>query len=640
MTATTIPAASAGATSPTQSQGKSKARARTTSVARTHFTASRRAMFANAVLVLLIIAAGFGAWRTFDEFGTDDPPPANLGAVIGTPASEVTAQSTASIATPEHAANCDFSQDIPIFPGLDESPLDQTSLVITPEGDLVLTCATQERQTLASDVDLASPLGWPGIVWLRTVDPASPDGGLTRILNIFTQQLVNAGPHEGNHLEGDQESPWYVTPSDNTSSDWIIIDLRTMESRLLSIYTGGSLPFELALSTVVNGSEGSLVIALHYRGDYNRTIIPNDDDLPGSILVHDGSIDESQWLDVPEFLVEVTEPQLSPDGQFLALKGGDGTSDPEEAYVTHSVIRVSDGVEVGTSGIVEDSISGAIWSTDSSQLLYTDQDRLMSIPVEGSAEPVTIYEDETQRHLANPRLTVDPATVVIYETETDASSTLVDEDATQSAILLVNLGTGETVRLEGRVAFPLPIYPAGRYVVMYDPIMPLPATISYRVVDVLTGEIVGNLTDVPVVGETDGAPDANTLAITSDSEAAIIGFSSTYFFLIRSLDGRTEIEPVPLPEGVQGGYEQVVAMWLSPDGRFLTLNGDSLDPGTNWYLPLDDVAHPIDQDDWIGLTIEPNVNLSEGSYPTIEFVRGQNRQQARLVQKTGPNSNS
>ena len=156
---------------------------------------------ANVALALVLLLAGFGAFRAFEGElplgGNTGPAPADGNAAyaqLATPA-EATAE-------PENASTtCDFRESVPIYSGVDSPPVDGTVLYITSSGDLTLACPEEPQPiVLSHNVSMASATNVPGVVQIHL-----PNGNLTDVvmMNVMTKEWIQLNPSTFSSYLGD-----------------------------------------------------------------------------------------------------------------------------------------------------------------------------------------------------------------------------------------------------------------------------------------------------------------------------------------------------------------------------------------------------------------------------------------------------
>lgn len=555
-------------------------------------------MVANIGLIVAILFAGFGVWRYYGEpglpGGSDDPP-----TVPGVAMQPSTPEPTEApevvmppVATPQPTTDCDFSQDIPLFQYVESSPTDGTALLLTPDGDLVLTCPEeQEDTTLATGVAGAGPREWPGIVGIY-YEAEQPQVQPLAVLNLLTGEIVDIGVDPESVQYQDQTpagSPWLVAPDYEDPGQWQVTDLRTMESRLVSDFTGGRIPEGAGILAAANGAGGSIVIA-PYGG--------------GMALVIEGSLDHGHWISLPADLSPVTETALAPDGQHLALKSNPpGREDPSGELLpgathTYTIVNTTDGTEVAQSETFEDFETTMQWVQDGEALVYTQDTSLMLMSTGPGTETSALIEGNPRLRLQGP--TVDPD-IVLASREPMGEYATVVPTGEEVHLYAVNTRTGEMVTIQGRdVSHNLdPWLPPTRFLVMYEPQIAPGGPITYPVMDAVTGEQLGEIADVPLrdIG-VPGIfyPDLGLRSVvgTMDGNTEIIAFDSQHIHLMTLVDGMPTVRQIASPPGLLSDVTITVSMFLSPDGSMLSLTGQGDESQTRWLLALDGEG-----DEWI-----------------------------------------
>ncbi|MDQ3653600.1 MAG: hypothetical protein M3457_00790 [Chloroflexota bacterium] len=585
--------------------------------------AQRWAPVANATLALLILLAGFGIWRVYDGLngsGPADPEPVTPGIAMqpATPeATEIPAVEAPPAAAPAPISACDFSRDIPIFPGVDQSPVDGTALLVTTDGELVLTCLEEPiGVVLAYRVHQASPMHWPGTVFTLS-GGGDPVEQTPSVVNIMTGESIEIGiqPESMQYqLQYDTATPWLVAPAEENPSDWAITDLRTMESRLLSAYAASSIPPGMGVMTSAN-ADGMIAIGPQTRnGVEGNGALLEGVDLPGSVLVLDGSLDAPRWIGLPDDLPPYREMSLAPDGKHLALRSTEREFEPEsDTY--YSVIGTDDGGEVARSDVFStlDPTLGMQWVQDGEALVYIQNTSLMVLSTEGSGEPVALLEGTDG--LGQLRPTYDPAVVTVRSSTAEEVATETP-DAVDHHISSVNTVTGEVIEIDGfdasdNVGWYLP---PSRFMVMHDALTAEPDTATYNVIDPVSGEVIGQIADVPqpMLAGHPGLGRRATAA-SENGGVEVIGFGSVELYLMHVVDDEPVVRQLASPPGLPAEVNGAVDLFLSPDGSMLSLTMEGDESRTRWLLPLDG-----EEDDWIEV---PSTVPGEGP-AYIFFVPG------------------
>lgn len=290
-----------------------------------HARASGLSILMAAAVVALIGIAAFGLVRGSLDFtpGGSDSDPAFAPGIAMSPA-----------ATPDGVATCDRGGWVDIFTGTvpDIDAID-TAILLEEDGTLTLECDGRS-EVLATGVRDTSTMLWPGVIAMVT----EHDG--VRLLNITSGTTLDL---DGEHLLDEDGAldlvgafyrsgtiePWLITPVDDDHTDWRIIDLRSMESFLLSDELGKPLP--RASEPAFGQITGTDVAVVIWR--------PNDIYLPATpfvggrqfpsdqrALVLPGSLEDRRWIDIAEYREQTAMRgsgfsqtfSVSPDTSLLA----------------------------------------------------------------------------------------------------------------------------------------------------------------------------------------------------------------------------------------------------------------------------------------------------------------------------------
>ncbi len=581
-------------------------------------------MLANATLALIVVLTAFGAWTVYDRVLAPPPvtPESTVPGVAMQPATPEATESDTQIdappviTTPEPAFACDFTRDMPIFQQVDESPIDGTALLVTTTGELVLSCPEEpEPIVLATNVGQASPAQWPGIVY--TASPYD-EGEMPDVVyvNAFIGETVEVGVYMSESSTGTnpEGSPWHLAPAVDDTSAWAITDLRTMENRLLSSFTEAPESFPPGTAMITSASGDTVVVGIRTEnGIGGEGYLFDAEGLPGTLLVIAGSLDNAHWIDVPEDLASTRHMELSPDGQFLALKSNDGQAS-FDGTITYTIIRVSDGVEVARSEGIEDFSSEMRWVQDGVALAYTNTNSLMLLTTDGSESPLTLLESPYP--LSNLYTTYDSDVILARQQQPEEVATETPE-LVQPLTYSVNTVTGESIEILGADASinMSPYEQVSRFMVMVDDYVRDGEPHTYRVIDPVTGEQTGEIADVVLPIGQGGYPSLGrfSIASTADGSTEVLGFSPATLWLM-TMDGDSPVvRQIASPPGREDATQGMVNLFLSPDGWTLSLTVDGDESRTRWLLPLD--AEP---DSWV--EVPSTVPGSDPGY--IFFVKG------------------
>jgi hypothetical protein len=391
-------------------------------------------------------------------------------------------------------------------------------------------------------------------------------------------------------------SPWLVTSTADKPGDWLIIDLHTMESRLYTEITGTApLPDGTILDAASNGSR--LVLTpwySEYPGNAGRSHTHVLLDEPEAVVV-DGMLTASRLIRLPADLPGVYQTLLSPDGEHLALKATEGGDGETIGKTTYSVIQTTNGSEVGRSATFDDPVSAMLrpmttmrWVQDGAGLAYTQGTALMLLPTAGG-DPVPVLELDD--HIGDLQNTGDPNVVVAHVFE---ESDLASANPTVASQRLISVDTvsGEARGIDGfDVSHRMSWDSATHFLVISDTrIMNMDGvTASFRVVDAVTGEVVGEIIGIEITQDPNGgAMDLRSVASTRDGAVEVVAFSATQIYLLRDANGTPEVIQLPAPNATVASHVHDTGLWLSDDGSLLSLTIDSDETGTRYLLDLND----------------------------------------------------
>lgn len=600
-------------------------------------------MVANLGLVAAILLMAFGAWRIAgspglpgDSDGGGSLPAGQFAMQPATPGGtpEATGEEPAVIppvATPTPTTACDFSRDIPIFERVDESPWDGTAVLLTTTGDIVLTCPEEPEGTVlatTSKYGNVAPTWWPGTVLVPSFGE-KPEEATTRVVNLFSGEVVEFGVGVENLDLGTQnpmESPWLVGPAPGNTDDVQILDLRTMETRLLSEIAGSALPEHAGYLAASNGAGGTLVLGLQTRSSTgNNGTLVTDSDLPGDLLVLDGSLDAATWISVPDDFPPVVGFDVAPNGAHVALHGATGqmSQDREDTY---TIVRLRDGKEIERSSPLTDALEAGepVWTQGGQALAYIDGNALMVLPIDVNLPEQPVFEaDGPLRQL---RATADESTVLVRQTGPEELATMAAmgqsprlyavNTATRQATMFPGIDISDNVGWET---------PPDRFLVTFNYTDDLGDTITYQVIDAVTGETVGSLDDVPLYDpQGSGYPMLGRASIAEapDGSAEMIAFDSQHTYLMQLRDGEYRIEQIPAPEGILAEAPMMLSMYFAPSGSLVSMTGEGDESRTTYVLDVtadDPVWQPVASGEGGYLPFVPGTGALPEPKPDLGF---------------------
>lgn len=572
---------------------------------------------ANVALAVLIVIAGFGAWRAFDDEMTGGVN--SLGSSGGryavapmTPVSIETA--TAHMAT-EPISSCDFSQSVPIFTAVEYTQYKGTALYLWkeqsiaeyPVGDLTLRCAGEpDDLVLATNVAAASPGPIAGTVQLhRFPDPSTaPEGAVTIFLNIITGESVTLPTQQVllTHVEGNR-SRWVAAIDNENPDDLVIADLSTMESRTVSDLTG--VPMD-GLSQITTVATGDTLVVLSRTGS-----LQGESDLPGEALVLGSDFSDMHRIDLPDEIGTIENAWLSPNGSHLAVSTAEGTK--FDRNVTYSILNIEDGHLVAQSEPFQETANQKLsWVQGGTAIVFSEQHALRLLPAEEGALAATLLT--TEGELWAPRTTYDPATITVQEVpmQDDGGNAI----AGSYAAHIVNVDSGETTTIDGRdVNSVISWFTNSTSLAMVMPDESEPETTSIAFHDPVTGNQILGVDEIPYPFRT--GPENPVLIgksafyTTPDGNTTLLTVGSQFMYLSRIVDGQTEVRQLPtLPEPYSGTNSGLSVM-LSEDGTMASIIRSQDEAQIRFIL---DLTAPDAQ--WLEIPTE-EINMS----PNVTFVQ-------------------
>lgn len=601
---------------------------------------------ANVALVLLIVLTGFGAWRVFDgsggrlgREGGDDrsslpasalqsSTPEGQGSLLeGTPSAEAASDSAA--ATPEPFTACDLSTDIPFFRDVEQSPVAGTSLYLVsrdpsapiPVGDLMLHCEAEPADVLlASNVRSLGAGPWPGTVSLSLMEDGEtdPSAQYPAYLDLATGTIVGFGyqpesmTYNVSHTYG---SPWVLGPASNDLADFTILDLRTMETTLLSSLIGHPLPEGTRLLTAASPETTTLAVSVKLpyaagNGDGALT----DADLPGDVMIVENGVADARWITLPDSLHNVTGMWLSPDGSHLALvaptaAGADRQDGRLQSY-TYVIVSTADGAEVSRSATISTYANPSIvWVQNGDAIAYTANNQLQTLSTAPGWAPEIQFEADQE--LISLSTTYDPD-VVVVSIMRDYGSDAPAEQTDRDAVFSVNVATGEVQEFRGRDASGGYWSAQAGFLVLFEPLADDAEALTYSVIDPVSGQVIGTITDTQTPPSQFPTIGPRSIAITPDGATEVIAFDTSQIYLMRQTDDGPVFRQIASP----GWYADVplrATIFISPDGSFLSLTGEEDEGRTRYLLQLD-----AETDEWV--EVPRTVASDDPGY--ITFVEG------------------
>lgn len=526
--------------------------------------------------------------------GTEDEPVVleaqEVVPIAGTPA--------AATPTPQatQASACGLAQDIPVVTDASTLPWDRTTLVLD-NGTLSLVC-NGEVDHIADDIVDLLGTAWPGAVLLQM------DDGSLRGVNLITGASGELGSASvltdpafpASAYVTTPGSPWLLIPGNPEMTDWRIIDLKTMESLLLSDEIGGVMPPPMAARSNTIGDTAA-VITFPGRPQSSSTAekplqrapstpVPNlsplmEASLPSSnaALIIVDSIGNRRWTEASS-LPELSA-STSHDESLLAL------AVPDELGMTIRVERLHTGGLVADTGIDYDAGDSFFLLDDEAGLLHLTDDRLDLVTWNGEISTDTLLELDPGDGIPQLSITADSDIVVVSQ------QTSIGE----AQGYLVDTSTGDAVEVPGV----LPTQFLAPYAEGVPPRFILSATMAgedgaettIQMIDITTGNVV--VESAPAAFD----PAAVAQRIASLRNHGTIGISLYQpgrGMVLNATSGETFHIEAPTVDDVSEGHEWyfypsidgsliTAATTLEPDGRYFIRE---LTPDAAWVeVPYD-----------------------------------------------------
>lgn len=497
-----------------------------------------------------------------------------------------------STATPEASsvpdAVCDLTGDVPIFSAVNESPIDEPSILVTLDRELKLVCDGNET-LLAEGVTMAAPMQRSYVLMAVT-----DDGPL--LLNIVTGErllIPRSQAQSEQSLSIGSWGPWIVLPS---TQDWAASSLYNLESFAEIPILAGEIPVDQELISSMAVSANDEIIALTITSEES-----DESDIITGIFIAD--------TDGTSRFIETTvqgEPRqmaISLDGQMVAIRSFEGTG--FSGANTLTLIRTDDGATVNSWEIGQhDAFIDLVWLNDGSALLFTDGEALYRV-TSSDGEREAIFDGEQVQGLV---LTRDDNVIAISHIV--ASET----GPAQPKTTIINLETGETITLDGRDMWAGSASLATRRTTLVlaqshentSGGLETRWSITRVAVNAITGETIGEL------DHTD--PDTEGFSHSSwgnDRDITVLAFGPDSMWRLVDEEGNPTLERIPPPPIDLDSGEEAMSLVISPEG-YISLR--IFDPSSTWVmLP--------GEDGWIEVDVAAPED-SKGVHPAIWFIPG------------------
>lgn len=530
---------------------------------------------ANVALALVLLLAGFGAFRAFAgelPFGGSNGP----GADNGNAAYAQLATLPAATAEPENASTaCVFSESVPIYSGVDSPPVDGTVLYTTSSGDLTLTCPDEPQPiVLSHTVAMASATNAPGVVQIQI-----PNGTTTDVvmMNVMTREWIQLNPGTFSSYLGDANmgGALQIFPVVGSPDAWSLLNLETMQSATLADLTGAKFPASAHITVATAANNAGIAVSLsQYRTEGSATLAPAYG-AEGDVAVIGDDLETVHWVSVPADFPEVTNISLSPDASQLALVSNLTSYEEPTANTTISVIEVATGEEIVRSDpFIAPAGAFFQWAENGNAITYITDSTAYRLELEPDAIATELYASDGTLMLMPA--TTQSNLLHLKEQTSDGNANLV----------ILETDTGDVVTVAGDPWF------RGTTPVMHwtDQLHPIVVVTSdgWNIVDPRTGESLmtpaGSADTSPVTQDEDGQMRLRQLDIVAQQapvSAVMLEDSTIATFELRGAEPTIAAWPAP-PEDASGQIR------ISPDGSALiagqgTWEGEE---GPWWSLDL------------------------------------------------------
>ncbi len=549
---------------------------------------------ANAALAVLVVIAGFGAWRVFvgDVDGGGNSPAPSEGRYAQAPMTPVP---MATAETVEGA--CDFSTSIPLYQNIDTVPSDATALYITSDGRAMLHCEGQAEDTLlASDVTYAQPsYGVPNVVQLHV---GTGDEATLIYLNVATNDQMQVDMKGATSYLGhmNQSQRFHIGPAPNDPFSWGVYDIETMTSVSLNELTGATFTTNGHMSVSI--PEGGVAMAFamgSYRTEGSANIV-GDKGGTGDIVVVNKTLDEAIWVTIPDDFPLVTRISISNDGSKLALVSNPYS--PMEAESVNgsmiSIVDVASGEEIArTAPFTAPNGAFFTWVEDGAAVIYASDSAVYRLPAEADATPSILYESDTALRYIDA--VMGPNIVLVQEEITPGGR--------ESRVIMLTTNTGEVAPFEGNPWSP----GTTSFIPFHYQLAPIvleaqgQGTGSWSIVDPRTGKTIlstdSDLSTESVVENEDSTirlQQARIVAADAPVSAVLPGDGR--IVIVDLSDEEAAVTEVAMPADIEADGYRVGAVSLAPDGSAIIVETTYGEAARYWTLDLSD-----DDADWVQL---------------------------------------
>lgn len=484
-------------------------------------------------------------------------------------------------------ATCDLTQDMPLFIGVEESPIASTAIVLTPGGSLILACG-DTSEALVDGVTTASTTLYPGVMYLEsTRGTGFYSLPLRQMFALsdpsFLQSEVNLTANTSRST-----GRWWIVPSSDQSTHASILDLQTFTETHLVDGDGNRLKLSNIGVVGSNYDDDTIIIAFSRYDPTLRTSY-----LGGYVVIENGEA-MARTSNLPAQVMP-RELAIAPDGSHFATATHQGADN--EGTTTLDIYTPNGTTPIRSHSFsMPNALSSLTWLKSGEGLVFTDGTsvNILRIPYPTS-DIETLVERENITGIA---LTRDPDVI------TAGSLRYAQIEQTPPITYVINTRNGEVIELEGHDMFmPSFLQPVERNALLLRTAMVVvqDGDTTVRVHDAATGELLGEM-NLPVQ-ITNGF--SSSQYGYGRGEIGIIAFNAETIWLL--LDGNEPVlRQIAAPEGINGASP--VSVQISEDGWIYLRASGSPSPG--WLMAPGDTT-------WTEIEFAPDTTS-----PGVTFVLG------------------
>lgn len=490
--------------------------------------------------------------------------------------------------SPIASATCDLSGDIPFIAGLDESPVDEPTVLHTMDRSLVVDC-NGVQTSLLEDVRVATPTHTPHVIHAIT------DEG-DYFINIVTeQQLFIPDPADTSTSQIYMQpwGPWAVMRSSTDGTKASVYNLETMTETPIITHARVHLGIDEAASLQMHSDDERFVLA------YTQESVPGSRYLNGFFIVEANG--ESKLVAIG-LEAEPRELAVSPDGQLIATAAFQGSRG--EGTTTITLFAPEDDTIVAQYELQTiDQHAEITWQHDGSGLLLRDTFNLYRIDAEHPGDGMEIIAEG--QNLQDLVLTPDNDVVAINHAVHSQSSP-------ELKTLIVHIPTGKVIEVDGHDLWANPYITSTRTTLVLEDstTAQVPRRGQARtltVVNAVTGETLGEIEFEPL----EGTAFNNSSYGVGNGDITVMAFRPDSMWKIVDAQGNATLEQIAPPPIDGDATVEALTIVTSQDGHLsLRIHEDQMQ-FTAWLLEPG-------SEEWIQLDL-PSL---EEMLPVIGFLRG------------------